>query len=215
MIPPLQFLWQQLNGPQITAIVTAIYKYIKSSFDTKLDYFNAFSISTANDSQLTTIGALMDVGRPTVTELSASSLLFTDGKQPSTNHGFSNLVTDTTVGGKFAAEVAEVSAVTLAKEKPYRAMLLALAASTGELGSFVLLDDILYALRHTDNKNNTIGYTMTFQETTDAAKLRGDLSIAMEPEATWTTPYSNLALMQALANNTYAPVPRVFVTMNV
>ena len=40
MIRPIEFLWRQLNGPQITAVVKAAYNWCVQQFDATMDYFN-------------------------------------------------------------------------------------------------------------------------------------------------------------------------------
>ena len=53
MIIPVEFLWAQLDGPQISAIMEALVDYLKDMFDNKkfsiLDYINNMSVATANE----------------------------------------------------------------------------------------------------------------------------------------------------------------------
>ena len=55
-LKPVHFLWKQLNGPQITAIVDALYELLRDMFNPIINYLTTFSINTANDIHLTFIG---------------------------------------------------------------------------------------------------------------------------------------------------------------
>jgi hypothetical protein len=64
MLKKQRFLWKQLNGPQITAIMDVLWKYHVEKYDKRLDYFNTLSISTAENKHLSMIGKLMQFTRP-------------------------------------------------------------------------------------------------------------------------------------------------------
>ena len=80
MINPVKYFWEQFNGPQITAIVKAVYEWLKVSFDSTLDYFNGWSIKTVNGKHLTTIGILMGIGRPILRRISSTEFFFTNSE---------------------------------------------------------------------------------------------------------------------------------------
>lgn len=77
MIPEtLQSTWKQLNGPQVTALTTAIQNFYKEKFDDYFEYLNSFSINTAVGENLTTIGLLLDIIRVNVNSSVLDSFWF-------------------------------------------------------------------------------------------------------------------------------------------
>ena len=64
MIRPIEFLWRQLNGPQITAVVKAAYNWCVQQFDATMDYFNNLTIATANGAHLSLFGMMANFARP-------------------------------------------------------------------------------------------------------------------------------------------------------
>ena len=78
MILPVKFLWEQLDGPQITAIENALFQYFTDIFDTKLDYLSTMNVDTANDSHLTFLGILANFVRPVITVPDREFFYFTN-----------------------------------------------------------------------------------------------------------------------------------------
>jgi hypothetical protein len=70
MLKRHNFLWKQLNGPQITAIMDCIWQYHVDKYERNLDYFDKLSIDNARNKQLSFIGKLMQFPRPYTISLS-------------------------------------------------------------------------------------------------------------------------------------------------
>ena len=91
MILPIQYLWKQLDGPQVKGLTKGVEEYWKSLFDDKLDYFNNISIDTANDDHLTLMGLLSGLIRPVIQEPDKTFFYFTEQAEHNFPHGFSDL----------------------------------------------------------------------------------------------------------------------------
>ena len=63
MIVPFSWLWEQLDGPIVTALRDGLYAYMHDEFNDKMDSLNELSIEDADSALLTvfgmTIGILM------------------------------------------------------------------------------------------------------------------------------------------------------------
>lgn len=217
MILPIQFLWEQLNGPQITGVVSGIYGYIKNEFDHLLDYWNEFSIKKANDAHLSTIGTLMDIGRPIVQISESNDVLFSDGYSHPTQYGFTDGVLGE--GGHFS-DIKKVTPSTkeLLNSTLYRSLLQAVADGKGEVGSLRLLDSVC-TLMHDSDVGTVGGYahTFTWQESIDVTQNRGvgDVVLSIGSVSDWQHPFTIEEALHSLADNTYAPVPRLFISLNI
>lgn len=147
MIPQIRFLWKQLRGPQITAICNAIHDFIKNMFNGKMDYFNNFTIESVNDSHLTLLGTLIGFERPLITEEHAKFFFFSDGPESNFENGFSDGPGhgESTEGGKLVDlwDILQGNHSILLPEEFYRGLLEVYTKSEGELGSIILLDDLL------------------------------------------------------------------------
>ena len=147
MIPVIQYLWKQLNGPQIKAICEAINQFIRSQVGGLLDYFNNLNVDTATDSHLTIIGSLIGLSRPKLTNARIKYVLFTDGVEHNSSKGFSDgpgSESEGTRGGKLVDlnEILAGNATTILPAAYYRPLLNTIIESDGKYGSIVLLDDI-------------------------------------------------------------------------
>lgn len=142
MIKPINFLWKQLNGPQITAYAQGMYSFIKDSFDSHFDYFRNFNIETANGSHLTTIGRWLGIVRPLLSEARARNFYFTEEKEHPSKNGFSEAPGPDQVGGKFSDVGAANTGLTYLPDPYFRVLLGCIADSEGYPGSLRLLDDI-------------------------------------------------------------------------
>ena len=91
MILPVKFLWEQLDGPQITAIENALFQYFKDIFDTKLDYLSTMNVDTANDSHLTFLGILANFVRPVITVPDREFFYLTNEVEHNSAHGFAEI----------------------------------------------------------------------------------------------------------------------------
>lgn len=217
MILPVSYMWQQLDGPQVTAIRNAIFEYWKSIFDEKLDYFNNISIETANDQHLTLLGLLSGMVRPTISEADKDYFYFTEDAEHNTTHGFSDLE-DMATGGKFVKTgVGQgVHNVSL-NEAHYRALLRAFVRGQGELGSLELLDDICYELTKLDLGDTDPFYRFVFMEGENIPSERapGDVFLDMGNISDWHNPLHIYAVLRGVANSIYSPQPQLYISIDV
>ena len=191
MIIPIKYLWEQLDGPQVTAFTTAIFEYMKSIFDDKLEYFNNISIKTANNQHLTLLGLLSGLVRPTVSEADKNYFYFSEASEHPVEHGFSAL-TNRSRGGRFVGiGVGQGTHNVSLNEAHYRALLEAWLESDGELGSLELLDTICYKLSQLDLGDDvTPFYTFEFMsgDNVPAGRAPGDVFIDMGTMSQWNNP---------------------------
>lgn len=218
MILPIRYLWQQLNGPQVSGLCEAIEEYWKTVFDNKLDYFNNLSIETANDAHLTLFGLLSGLVRPTISEPDREYFYFTEMAEQGTDHGFSDL-DNLTVGGRLTKldSGGGIHNVSLDTEH-YRALLRAWVSGEGEIGSLELLDDICAELTKLDLGPDTEPfYKFFFMEGDDIPSDRapGDVFLDMRNMEAWHNPLHIYAVLNGVANSVYAPQPRIFISLGV
>lgn len=215
MILPIRYLWQQLNGPQVTGICKAIEEYWKEIFDNKLDYFNNFSIATVDDQHLTLLGLLSGLIRPVIQEPDATYFYFTEQAEHPVDHGFSDLA-DANVGGRFSKlDVKGVHNVSLDSEY-YRALLKAWVEGEGEIGSLMLLDDICKELTIKDiGPEEEPFYQFMFMAGDDIPVDRapGDVYIDMRSMTNWNNPLHVYAVLRGIGDTAYAPQPRLFISL--
>ena len=216
MILPIRYLWQQLNGPQITGICKAIEEYWKTIFDGKLDYINNISVDTANDSHLTLLGLLSGLVRPTISEPDKDFFYFTEFAENPVAHGFSDLENPTLGGGRFSKLSAGDNRhnVSLNTEH-YRALLRAWNNGEGEIGSLMLLDDICAELTKLDLGDIEPFYRFYFMAGDDIPDDRapGDVYLDMGSMENWVNPLHIYAVLNGVANSVYAPQPRIFISI--
>ena len=216
MILPVRYLWQQLNGPQITGICDAIEEYWKSIFDDKLNYINNISVETANDSHLTLLGLLSGLIRPNIAEPDKDFFYFTEFAENPVDHGFSDLE-NLSVGGRFSKLSAGDNRhnVSLNTEH-YRALLRAWNNGEGEIGSLELLDDICYELTKLDLGPDTqpfYNFYFMFGDDIPEDRAPGDVYLDMGSMASWNNPLHIYAVLNGVANSVYAPQPRIFISI--
>lgn len=216
MILPVRYLWEQLNGPQVTGICQAIEDYWKNIFDDKLDYFNNLSIETANDAHLTLFGLLSGLVRPTISEPDKDYFYFTENYEQDVTHGFSS-EDDPSIGGRFTKldSGGGIHNVSLDTEY-YRALLRAWTKGEGEIGSLMLLDDICAELALLDiGPDTTPFHKFFFMEGDDIPVLRapGDVFIDMRSMSEWHNPLHVYAVLNGIGDSAYAPQPRLFVSL--
>lgn len=209
MINFIQSLWKQLNGPQITAVFRAIYDFIKEAFDDTMNYLNTLSIETATSEHLTFIGSLMGIPRPIISLFERAFFFFTEAPEHNSNNGFSSL-DDIYVGGQFTAKDYE-PLYDIIPESIFRIILKTASLSEGEFGSLIFLDDLLYAIRLYDNLQPDYLYNISFiQDNNNTFDLTyGDIMIYLGKTKSWRNISSCEALLQALAETMYTPVPRI------
>lgn len=216
MILPIRYLWEQLNGPQVTGICKAIEDYWKMVFDNKLDYFNTLSVNTANDAHLTLFGLLSGLVRPTISEPDRDYFYFTENAEQNVSHGFSDL-NNLSVGGRFSKldSGAGIHNVSLDTEH-YRALLRAWTEGEGEIGSLELLDDICAELTKLDlGPGVEPFYRFSFMSGDNIPNDRapGDVFLDMRSMDSWHNPLHIYAVLNGIANSVYAPQPRIFISL--
>lgn len=218
MILPIRYMWEQLNGPQVSALSNALFEYWKSVFDTKLDYFNTISVDTASDIHLTLLGLLAGLVRPNISEPDRDYFYFTEHAEQGFSHGFSDL-SDPQTGGKLTKvdTAGGIHNVSLDAEH-YRALLRAWVSGDGDIGSLQLLDDICNELTKLDlGPNEHPFYQFVFMEGDNipADRAPGDIYLDMRSSENWRNPLHVYAVIQGIANSAYAPQPRMFVSIGV
>ena len=219
MILPIRYMWEQLNGPQVSALSNALFEYWKSVFDTKLEYFNNISVDTASDIHLTLLGLLSGLVRPTISEPDHEFFYFTENAESNFSHGFSDPDNPDLGGGRLTKVGTgnTVHNVSLDAEH-YRALLKAWVYGDGDIGSLQLLDDMCNELTKLDLGPDTAPfYQFTFMEGDDIPTDRapGDVFLDMRSADNWNNPLHVYAVIQGIANSAYAPQPRLFVSIGV
>lgn len=215
MILPVRYLWEQLDGPQVSALSDALFEYWKAVFDEKLEYFNNISVETATDIHLTLLGLLSGLVRPVIMEPAGDFFYFTEFDEHPMDHGFSDLE-DPTVGGKFCP-IDKGSTIhnTSLDAEHYRALLRAWVNGQGDIGSLMLLDDMCNELTKLDLGDVTPFYEFMFMEGPNIPSDRapGDVYIDMRSAQNWNNPLHVYAVIQGIANTAYAPQPRMFISI--
>lgn len=213
-IPPISFLWRQLNGPQVVAFCRAIFEWFRKLFDPNLNYWSNISIETAAEDYLTELGALAGMPRAVVERYENDPVVFTKeyygpgspaqgicgfGFSDGFKHGPSN-----NDGGRFN-DVRDKKIRTLISAATYRKALRAFCDSHGEVGSLVLLDDIMNSQLGEGNPDNAYN----FDYDTIAP---GDIILRFFAVREWPDGLSAPYLMSALADGPYAPVPHLYIS---
>lgn len=212
MIRPVNFLWKQLNGPQITAIVKSLQQWIVQQFDALLDYFNNLNIDRAGTYHLSLMGQIANLARPFVSIPDKNFFWFTAEPQKNFEHGYASLE-DRGIGGKFIdlqALLDTYHGVPLTDEY-FRILLKTYTNSEGEVGSLKLLDDIVYALMQKYGTNKT-AYRLDILTENTGIKGNdcGDLYINLGREDSWNSWEQVVVSIKAIGNTLYAPLPRIF-----
>lgn len=215
MILPVRYMWEQLNGPQVSALSDALFSYWKSIFDDKLNYINTISVETASDAHLTLLGLLAGLVRPTIEEISSDSFYFTEHAEQNFYHGFSE-TEDRAVGGKFSKLSGKTNMHNASlNEEYYRALLRAWVNGEGDVGSLMLLDDMCAELTKLDLGDIEPFYKFSFMEGDDIPEDRapGDVYIDMKQAADWASPLQVYSVIQGIGDSAYAPQPRLFISI--
>jgi hypothetical protein len=214
MIAPFRFLWKQLNGPQITAICTAIFRYLKRQLDTTLDYLNTFSVDTANDDHLSLIGMIAGLVRPIVDFSPSTMFWFTDhGPLHNSEHGLADLE-ERGIGGRFSDlnDPATTSVHELLPAHYYRKLLKVWTDSDFDGTSLAFLDTVLDIIwkdmRHTDS-----AYVINIRDSVATIENRsyGDVEIDLGNAADWEDRITYVrGMLEGIATTLYNPIPRIF-----
>lgn len=190
---PFRFLWKQLCGPQITAIMAALYRWFSDSFNTTLKYLTTLSIDTANDAHLTLLGACQGIRRPIVVLKDSSNFIFTYEPEREKDYGVSIVPdpesSEPIVGGRFTdlqQDLRNTSAV-LCPPVFYRAILQAKRDSYGSGSSIVFLDNMLSNCWKAVGNTSTPIYHIEYSSSSDLPQNRtwGDIRVVMGPLTAW------------------------------
>lgn len=214
-IPPIKFLWRQMNGPQVVAFCQAIYEWLRLRFDKNIDYWSNISINTATDEYLTELGALAGFPRAITERYTEDPVMFTkEYYGPGSENGgvcgfgFSDGLkhgpTEGVDGGRFNDVRAE-KIRELIKADTYRRALHTFANSKGSMGSLKLLDDIMDCQLGEGNPDNA--YMFDYNTVSP-----GDIILNFYNVREWPDGVSAPYMMTALADGPYAPSPRVFIS---
>lgn len=212
MILPIDFIWKQLNGPQVTALKQAMYEWCVAQTATPFAYFNNLSIDTANSAHLTFMGALGNICRPYVTSVDLSIFYFTEHPQSNFSHGFSS-INDIGIGGRVVELQQTYDTMTHhpLNDTIYRCILKAIGNSEGEIGSLRMLDDLMYELRKTfGNPNDMPDYNFTLETDVLGAKSYGDVDISLDNMGKWAQAESIIIAVRAISDTLYKPEPQIF-----
>lgn len=198
MIQPIQFLWKQLNGPQIVGITQALFEWIKQSFDGILDYFKHFHISRATFSHLKTLGIINNLPLPTLTKYQQAFFFFTYSKEISQERGFSSL-DDRVHGGKFSSLQEHIADVVEIDESTYRTLLDAVISDYCSNRSMHYLDKICSTLkRMSPNASYEFIYNL---------RNPGSITVDIGYESDWENAPTIVAIIDSLAKSSYYPEP--------
>lgn len=201
MIQPIQFLWRQLNGPQITAITQAIYHWIKDMFDDILDYFKYFRISSATFEHLQTIGVLNSFPLPILIKYKQQFFFFTYEKEADAEKGFASLE-DRSIGGKFSSMEEHTAEETYLDAETYRELLQTVISCDCRPGSLRYLDRICKKIKDLGGVSADATYEYRYDE-----RNPGSITVDIGYEGDWTDSMSVKAVINALAGSIYYPEP--------
>lgn len=210
MIRSIEFLWKQLNGPQITAVVKAFHDWCVSQFDALIEYFDNLSIDTASHYHLSLMGQIANLARPFVSIPDKNFFWFTAHPQKNFEHGFSSLE-DRGIGGKFIdiQKLYDTYHGEPLTDEFFRILLKTYTNSDGEDGSLKLMDDVVDALRKVYS-SSTKAYKFTIVEEPEQNKDYGDLYIDLGIDEKWNSWEQVYVSIKAMASTMYYPLPRVY-----
>lgn len=214
MILPVKFFWEQLDGPQVTGIMNAIYAYMKELLDDKLDYLNNLSVDTADDSHLTFLGILANFTRPIISIPDKDYFYITADPEHLSTQGLSSL-DNRSVGGRLVGVEGVHTEAHAINTEHYRTLLRAYVNSEGEIGGLALLDAICYELSKLDIPEVTPFYRFEFMYgDIPGGRSEGDLYIDIGNLSDWHNPMHIYAVLRGLADSVYYPLPQVFISID-
>ena len=210
MIRPINFLWKQLNGPQITAIVKSLQQWCIGQFDALLEYFNNLNIDNAGTYHLSLMGQIANLARPFVSIPDKNFFWFTAEPQKNFEHGYASLE-DRGIGGKFIdlQKLLDTYHGLPLTDEYFRVLLKTYTNSEGEVGSLKLIDDIVYALMQKYGTTKT-NYRLDIMTVLETNRDYGDLFINLGREDSWNSWEQVIVSIKAIGDTLYAPLPRIF-----
>lgn len=211
MIPAINWLWRQLNGPQVTAFATAITAFMRNKFNNTMNYFNTLSIETANDSHLTIIGALQNIARPVFQYARTEFFYFTENPGHNSEHGFSEI--GGSVGGKFSGARTGDYVRRRLNTAEYRALLLILKELGTDATGLVFLDRLCDFLWKTYARDNTQPNPTTFHVCELGEypnRGAGDIVVTMGVLQDYNDPTAVAGIINMVSDILYEPQPTLF-----
>lgn len=211
MIPPVDFLWEQMDGPQINAIEQALYDFMYAQLNPILDYLNNMSIKTANGLQISDIGKMMNLPRPVIKAWTENYIVFTDGLQHPSDAGFGDL-NDTSFGAAFSDIEDMKYEYVNTPLSLYRPFLEGASVSDAEVGSLVFVDDILAALAASLG-HNPESFEWTFEFLEENQPLRdfalGDVKLNIGTLIFWRGSMVGYAIIDEVSKRLYPAHPKL------
>ena len=222
ILRPVRFLWKQMNGPQVTAIMTALFRYMRDTFNPIIEYLTTFSIATATDTHLTFIGTCMGIIRPIIQVADLSNFIFTTDPEHGKDYGVSEAPGPNQVGGRFTDLYEDMRNWTTeyCPELYYRQVLQGCAEINAHPMSVVYLDELLY---HILTGLFPVGpipeYSFTWIENTypDSGTMKEDLRLDLGAIDDWPSP--DIAaewqgVLSGIINNVWKPEQKCTVTFS-
>ena len=226
-IDPFRFIWRQLRGPQISAIVQAVMNWCIREFSAFLDYWGNLRLSTMNTDHLSTIGILGGFPRAVVSIPDEKVFWFTDGLYHNNEHGYSNLYehgpidtsqytnTSHLTGGKFS-DLEEDMAATSDRLPPevFRELYTTYVHSDGMDGSLVLLDDLTYTAWMLYQMQRMPLYYFEILGANVGPRNVGDIVIHLGSLRYWEDGQLVIrAVYESIERALYLPDPKLFIDM--
>jgi hypothetical protein len=217
-----RFLWKQFCGPQVTAIVTALFHYIRNTFNNQIEYLSTFSIKTASDAHLTLIGALLGIIRPIIRVADLSDFIFTTDPETGKDYGVSEAPGPSQLGGKFTDLYADMRKWTseLCPAEYFRQILLTCARSNAHPMSPVFisefLDNLFDVLFPTGNRP-VYTFTWIYNIQPDAGIIYEDMRLDLGSINDWGTPDTAAmwqGVLSGIINNIWNPEQHCQVTFS-
>lgn len=222
MIRAFRFIWEQLNGPQVTGVTQSLFEYMRSSFDKWLDYWYTLSNTTANEAHLETFGMLKGIARPNVLMKDENYFVYStlpegyyedDPVQHESGHGiehgseagFDSLVPDNKpvgLGGKFYLSVNVKGSIMPLPAGYYRMLMKGAFTCRGTRNSLDLLDSIMAALADHDALHRKVDNPYKF-----VILPEGDIDIYVHGQSTWSNPPALNGSIEACNKTLFGPRP--------
>ena len=219
---PIRFLWKQMCGPQVTAIMTAIFRYMQNIFNSQISYLSTFSLATATDSHLTFIGTLSGIIRPIISVADLSNFIFTLEPEQGVDYGVSEGPGPEQTGGKFTDLYADMRkwTIELCPAEYFRQILIACSKTKAEPMSPVFLSEFL---DHLFDSLFPVGdrpvYSFYWFDTVypDSSIAKEDMRLDLGEIRAWGSPETAAiwqGVLEGIINNVWNPEQRCQVTFS-
>ena len=228
-LDPFRFIWRQLRGPQISAIIQAVMDWCIKEFSAFIEYWGTLRLDTANTEHLTTIGTLSGFPRAIVSIPNDKMFWFTDGPYHNSEHGYSDLhefdeiaaystftPTAHLTGGKFSDLEEDRIAATSSRLPPevFREIYKVYVNSDGIEGSLVLLDDITYKAWMIYQTQRLPMYYIEIIPRDTGVRNAGDLVVHLGSLRYWEDGQLIInSIYRTIEKALYLPDPKIFIDM--